>query len=71
MMTAIQFRQVTKRFRGVQALRDVNLNVSATCQRAGRSSVVRGMAVGNHIPANMPVANALSYNQVYEELSKR
>lgn len=29
------------------------------------------MAVGNHIPANTPVENALYYNEVYEELSKR
>jgi len=27
--------------------------------------------VGNHIPPNTPVENALYYNQVYEELSKR
>ena len=25
------------------------------------------LAVGNHIPANTPVANALYYNQVYED----
>ncbi len=29
------------------------------------------MAVGNHIPVNTPVENALYYNHVYEELSKR
>jgi hypothetical protein len=29
------------------------------------------LAVGNHIPPNTPVANALYYNQVYEELSRR
>lgn len=29
------------------------------------------MAVGNHIPANTPVENALYYNEVYEKLSKR
>ena len=29
------------------------------------------MAVGNHIPANTPVENALYYNEVYEELSRR
>jgi len=29
------------------------------------------MAVGNHIPPNTPVENALYYNEVYEELSKR
>ena len=29
------------------------------------------MAVGNHIPPNTPVENALYYNEVYEELSRR
>ncbi len=29
------------------------------------------MAVGNHIPANTPIDNALYYNEVYEELSQR
>ncbi len=29
------------------------------------------MAVGNHIPPNTPVENAVYYNQVYEELSRR
>ena len=29
------------------------------------------MAVGNHMPPNTPVENALYYNEVYEELSKR
>ncbi len=29
------------------------------------------MAVGNHIPPNTPVENALYYNEVYEKLSKR
>jgi uroporphyrinogen-III decarboxylase len=29
------------------------------------------LAVGNHIPPNTPVENALYYNQVYEELSRR
>ena len=29
------------------------------------------MAVGNHIPPNTPVENALYYNEVYEEVSKR
>ena len=29
------------------------------------------MAVGNHIPANTPVANALYYNEVFEELRRR
>ena len=29
------------------------------------------MAVGNHIPANTPVENALYYNEVYEKLGRR
>ena len=29
------------------------------------------LAVGNHIRRNTPVENALYYNEVYEELSRR
>jgi hypothetical protein len=29
------------------------------------------MAAGNHIPANMPVENAIYYNEVFEELRRR
>ncbi|MCL2519366.1 MAG: hypothetical protein FWF15_12465 [Oscillospiraceae bacterium] len=29
------------------------------------------MAVGNHIPANTPVDNALWYNECYEKMSRR
>jgi hypothetical protein len=29
------------------------------------------MAVGNHIPPNTPVQNALWYNEAYEHLSRR
>ena len=29
------------------------------------------MAVGNHIPANTPVENALYYNEVFEQLRSR
>ena len=29
------------------------------------------MAVGNHIPANTPVENALYYNEVFEKLRRR
>ncbi|GKX27962.1 hypothetical protein SH1V18_04420 [Vallitalea longa] len=29
------------------------------------------MAVGNHIPSNTPIENALYYNEVYEKLSRR
>jgi hypothetical protein len=29
------------------------------------------MAVGNHIPSNTPVENALYYNEMYEKYSVR
>jgi hypothetical protein len=29
------------------------------------------MAVGNHIPPNTPVENALYYNEVFQEMSRR
>jgi len=41
------------------------------CMSLGRDCPGYFMAVGNHIPANTPVENAIYYNQVYEELSWR
>lgn len=41
------------------------------CIALGRGCPGYFMAVGNHIPANTPVENALYYNQVYEELCWR
>lgn len=41
------------------------------CMEIGKNCPGFFMAVGNHIPANTPVDNALYYNQVYEELSRR
>jgi hypothetical protein len=41
------------------------------CLALGRACPGYFLAVGNHIPPNTPVANALYYNQVYEELSWR
>ena len=41
------------------------------CMALGRRCPGYLMAVGNHIPANTPVENALYYNQVYEELCRR
>lgn len=41
------------------------------CMAIGKNCPGFFMAVGNHIPPNTPVENALYYNQVYEELSKR
>lgn len=41
------------------------------CMRLGRDCPGFFMAVGNHIPPNTPVENALYYNDVYEELSWR
>ena len=41
------------------------------CMDIGKDCPGFFMAVGNHIPSNTPVENALYYNEVYEELSKR
>jgi uroporphyrinogen-III decarboxylase len=41
------------------------------CMSLGRDCPGFFMAVGNHIPPNTPVENALYYNQVYEELCQR
>jgi hypothetical protein len=41
------------------------------CMAVGKGCPGFFMAVGNHIPPNTPVENALYYNQVYEELSRR
>lgn len=41
------------------------------CMDIGKSCAGFFMAVGNHIPANTPVENALYYNEVYEKMSKR
>lgn len=41
------------------------------CIRLGRDCPGYFMAVGNHIPPNTPVENALYYNEVYEELCWR
>jgi hypothetical protein len=41
------------------------------CMALGRNCPGFFMAVGNHIPPNTPVENALYYNRVYEELCWR
>ncbi len=41
------------------------------CMNIGKSCPGFFMAVGNHIPANTPVENALYYNECYERLMKR
>lgn len=41
------------------------------CMDIGKSCPGFFMAVGNHIPPNTPVENALYYNEVYEQLSRR
>ena len=41
------------------------------CMDIGKGCPGFFMAVGNHIPANTPVENALYYNEVYEKLSRR
>ena len=42
------------------------------CMNIGRESPGFFMAVGNHIPSNVPAENALYYNECYfEEAEKR
>ena len=41
------------------------------CMAIGKDCPGFFMAVGNHIPPNTPVENAIYYNEVYEELGKR
>ena len=41
------------------------------CMDIGKKCPGFFMAVGNHIPANTPVENALFYNEVYQDLRKR
>lgn len=46
-------------------------NEVARCMAIGKGCPGFFMAVGNHIPPNTPVENALYYNEVYEELARR
>ncbi len=41
------------------------------CMAIGKDCPGFFLAVGNHIPANTPVENAIYYNQCYEEMSER
>ena len=41
------------------------------CMRIGKKYPGFFMAVGNHIPSNTPIENALYYNEIYEKLSRR
>jgi uroporphyrinogen-III decarboxylase len=41
------------------------------CMDIGKNCPGFFMAVGNHIPANTPIENALYYNEIYEKLSIR
>ena len=41
------------------------------CMDIGKKHPGFFMAVGNHIPANTPIENALYYNEIYESMSKR
>ncbi len=43
----------------------------ARCMNIGKSCPGFIMAVGNHIPPNTPVENALIYNEAYEQMAKR
>jgi uroporphyrinogen-III decarboxylase len=41
------------------------------CMDIGKKCPGFFMAVGNHIPPNTPIENAVYYNEVYEEMSRR
>ena len=41
------------------------------CMAAGKHCPGYFMCVSGHIPPNVPVANALYYNEVYKELRQR
>jgi len=41
------------------------------CMHIGKKCPGFFLAVGNHIPPNTPVDNALYYNEVYEQLGRR
>lgn len=41
------------------------------CVNIGRDCPGYFMAVGNHIPSNVPVENALYYNEIFQSLSER
>ena len=50
--------------------RDIRREVER-CMKQGKRCPGFFMSVTNMIPANTPVENALYYNEVYEELSRR
>jgi uroporphyrinogen-III decarboxylase len=41
------------------------------CMDIGKNCPGFFLAVGNHIPSNTPVENALYYHECYEEMSRR
>ncbi|HPI73707.1 MAG TPA: uroporphyrinogen decarboxylase family protein [bacterium] len=51
--------------------RDEIRNEVKRCMEIGKAHPGFFMAVGNHIPANTPVDNALFYQEMYQELSRR
>ena len=51
--------------------RDDIYNEVKRCMDIGKKYPGFFMAVGNHIPSNTPIENAMFYNEVYEELSRR
>lgn len=51
--------------------KDEIYNEVKRCMDIGKKYPGFFMAVGNHIPSNTPIENALFYNEVYEELSRR
>ncbi len=51
--------------------KDEIYNEVKRCMDIGKKCPGFFMAVGNHIPSNTPVENALFYNEVFEELRRR
>jgi uroporphyrinogen-III decarboxylase len=41
------------------------------CMAIGKNCPGFFMACGNHLPSSVPVENAIFYNEIFEELSKR
>lgn len=55
----------------LQGSKDDIYNEVKRCMEIGKKYPGFFMAVGNHIPSNTPVENAIFYNDVYEELCRR
>lgn len=55
----------------LRGTKDDIYNEVKRCMDIGKNCPGFFMAVGNHIPSNTPIENALWYNECYEKLSKR